>query len=293
VKFFTPARQRGNRGPCVGVDAEMNTLGIPRRAVAPLVAAGALIAVPAAASAASVEPVLQLGNPTCADLGYGHEIKFDPPSAGSGAADGVTVDMSLADDEFGKLVSWTASAPTDAVIVKGGPNANAYVYAGESSGDTGLHTPFNGPDNYYGLSHVDFCWDDQTPPPPSGENPPPPVVTVPLAQPAQPPAGELLGEQIVAARSSLRGPSGCIGTTVRATVKGSRVAKVTFVLDGEEVKVVKGAGSYAVKSSTLAPGVHRIKARVTYEAASHTPPRAPVLTFQRCVKRTIKPRFAG
>ena len=71
--------------------------------------------------------------------------------------------MTLGSDQYGTLVDWTSSAPIDAVIVKGGPNANAYVYAGESSGDTGLHAPFNGPDKYYGLSHVDFCWDDETP----------------------------------------------------------------------------------------------------------------------------------
>jgi hypothetical protein len=271
----------------------MNTLRIPRRAAAPLVAAGALLAIPAVAGAATVEPVYHANNPTCADLGYAHEIKFDPPSAGSASADGVTVDMSLADDLFGKLVSWTSSAPIDAVLVKGGPNANAYVYGGGSSGDTGLHTPFNGPDKYYGLSHVDFCWNgDETPPPPAGENPPPapPVVMVP---PGVPPAGEVLGEQIVAGKSRLRGPSGCIGTTVKATVKGSRIAKVTFLLDGRKVKVVKGAGSFSVKSSTLSAGVHRIKARVTYEAASATAPRTHVLTFQRCVKRKIAPRFAG
>jgi hypothetical protein len=272
----------------------MNTLRIPRRAAAPLVAAGALLALPAIAGAATVEPVYHAGNPTCADLGYSHGVKFDPPSAGSRSADGVTIDMSLADDQFGKLVSWTASAPIDAVLVKGGANANAYVYPGESSGDTGLHTPFNGPDMYYGLSHVDFCWDDQTPPPPAGQNPPPVVTVPPPAQPGEPPAGEVLGEEpIVAGKSRMRGPSGCIGTTVKATVKGSRIAKVTFLLDGRKAKVVKGAGSFSVKSSTLSAGVHRIKARVTYEAASATAPRTHVLTFQRCIKRKIAPRFAG
>ena len=61
---------------------------------------------------------------------------------------------------------------------------------------------------------------------------------------------------------------------MKATVKGSRIAKVTFLLDGKKVKVVKGAGSYSVRSSTLEAGVHRIKARVTYEAASRDQRRA-------------------
>jgi hypothetical protein len=267
---------------------------IPRRAVAPFVAAGALLISPAVASAASVEPVFVDGNPTCADLGYGHGLKFDPPSAGSQSSDGVTIDMSLGDDEFGKLVDWTASAPIDAVIVKGGSNANAYTYPGESSGDTGLHTPFNGPDKYYGLSHVDFCWDDQTPP--GDETPPPPIVTPPAAKAPPvltPPVGEVLGEQIVSGRSRLLGPSGCAGRTVKATVKGRQIAKVTFRLDGKKVKTVRGAGSYSVASSKLKAGVHRIKARVTYKAAARTQSRTHVVTFQRCIKRKIAPRFAG
>jgi hypothetical protein len=264
-----------------------------RRTVVPFLAAGALFIIPAAASAASVEPSYHEGNPTCMDLGYAHELKFDPPSAGSKSGDGVTVELSLGADGFGSLVDWTSSAPIDAVIVKGGPNANAYAYPGESSGDTGLHSPFNGPDKYYGLSHVDFCWDDQTTPPPTGENPPPPAVQVPPVVQAPPATGELLGAHVVSGSSRLHGPSGCAGRTVKATVKGRRIARVTFLLDGRKVKVVKGAGSYSVDSSTLKAGVHRIKARVTYETASATKQRTHLLTFQRCVKRRIVPRFAG
>ncbi|WP_170233691.1 hypothetical protein [Ornithinimicrobium humiphilum] len=62
----------------------------------------------------------------------------------------------------GTWVDWTSTVGIDAVIVKGGPNANVYRYdpPAESFGDTGLVTPTN-PNNYkpYGLSHVDFCYD--------------------------------------------------------------------------------------------------------------------------------------
>jgi len=276
----------------------MNPFRSRSRTLVPFLAAGALVAVPAAASAASVEPVYHEGNPNCMDLGYGHEIKFDPPSAGTKSGDGVSVQMSIAADQFGAVVDWSSSAAIDAVIVKGGPNANAYVYAGESSGDTGLHAPFNGPDKYYGLSHVNFCWDDETPPPPPGVNPPPPggnpsPPAPAAAQPPVQPAGAVLGKKVVFGRSQLLGPSGCVGRTVKATVKGRRIAKVTFLLDGRKVKVVRGAGSYSVKSSTLGAGVHHIKARVSYEAGSATKARAHVVTFQRCVQRRIAPRFAG
>ena len=179
------------------------------------------------------------------------------------------------------------------MIVKGGPNANSYAYPGGSSGDTGLHSPFNGPDKYYGLSHVDFCWNDQTPPvdqPPAEQ---PPAVQPPAVLPPAPQTGEVLGAQVVSGRSRLLGPSGCAGRTVKATVRGRRIARITFLLDGKRVKVVKGAGSYSVDSSTLAEGVHRIKARVTYEAGSQTKSRTHLVTFQRCIKRKIVPRFAG
>lgn len=265
---------------------------IPLRAAAPFAVAGALFIAPAAAGAATVAPVFHDGNPTCADIGYGHGVKFDPPAAGSLASDGVTIDMTLGDDAFGKLVDWTSSKPIDAVIVKGGSNANVYTYPGESSADTGLHTPFNGPANYYGLSHVDFCWDDQTPPPPGDDTPPPPPADdVPPATGT--PQGGSAPDRIVSGRSRLLGPSGCAGKTVKATVRGRQIEKVTFRLDGKKVKTVRGGGSYSIKTSKLKAGVHRIKAHVVYTAASQTKARTHVVTFQRCFFRKIAPRFAG
>lgn len=268
-----------------------HTIRIPLRAVAPFAVAGALFIVPSAASAATVAPVFHDGNPTCADLGYNHGVKFDPPAAGSLSSDGVTIDMTLADDAFGKLVDWTSSAPIDAVLVKGGSNANAYTYPGESSGDAGLHTPFNGPDKYYGLSHVDFCWDDETPP---GDDTPPVTPPVKVTPPASTPGdGDVLPARVVSGRSRLLGPSGCAGKTVKATVRGRQIAKVTFMLDGKRVKTVAGPGSYSVSSKTLKRGIHRIKARVVYKPAAHTRSRTHTVTFQRCVFHKIAPRFAG
>jgi hypothetical protein len=298
----------------------MNLHRLPRRTTVPFLAAGVLLTVPAVAGATTVEPVYHAGNPSCMDLGYDHGLKFDPPSAGSKSGGGVTVDLSLGSDQYGQLVNWSSSKPIDAVIVKGGPNANAYVYAGESSGDTGLHAPFNGPDKYYGLSHVDFCWDDETPPAdeppadeppaeePPAEQPPadkppadkPPVVTPPAGQPPvtptaqpKPVTGGVLGQEVVSGRSRLTGPSGCVGRKVKASVRGRQIAKVTFSLDGKKVKTVKGAGSFSVRSSTLSAGRHKIKAKVTFKAASRTRTRTHVLTFQRCVVRPVAPQFAG
>ena len=297
-----------------------------------LVASGALLLVPAAASAATVDPAHHEGNPSCSALGYAHGLKFDPPTAGSKSAGGVSIDLSLGSGTFGKLVGWSSSAPVDAVIVKGGPNANVYAYSGGATGDSGLHTPFNGPSKYYGLSHVSFCWDGHANPPaddppaddppadnpphhdppcdhnppaddppaddPPADNPPadtPPAVVPPASTPAvvTPPETQVLARSVRSGRSRMRGTSGCAGRMVKAKVSGRRIAKVVFRLDGRVVKTTRGAGSYAVRSATIGFGRHRIVARVTYKPGSGTRPRTHVLTFQRCALQTLAPRFTG
>jgi hypothetical protein len=120
--------------------------------------------------AASVAPVFVDGNPTCADRGYAHEFKVEPPATGPTFAGtynlpgGIgTVTVTTQDDI---TFDWKVDPPStfgmDAVIVKGGSNANAYVYdpPAESLGDTGLHSPINpNNDKPFGLSHISFCYD--------------------------------------------------------------------------------------------------------------------------------------
>ena len=108
-----------------------------------------------------VDPVLVPGNPTCADLGYEHEFKVDPPNSGTYPLPGgnsvtVTID--------GVNFDWTSTLGMDAVIVKGGNAANSYVYdpPAESLGDDGLHAPNNSSGGPAGLSHINFCWDGET-----------------------------------------------------------------------------------------------------------------------------------
>jgi hypothetical protein len=111
------------------------------------------------ASAASVTPIFVAGNPTCVDLGYDFGFKVDPPNAGTyniGGFNTVTVTTD------GVYFDWSSTLGMDAVIAKGGPNANVYTYdpPAESFGDTGLHSPIN-PNNGqpFGLSHIEFCFD--------------------------------------------------------------------------------------------------------------------------------------
>ena len=80
-----------------------------------------------------VEPTIpELKNPTCSDLDLGtFSIKIDPPVSGTfalGPLDSVTTTISA----DGLYVDWTSTMGIDAVIVKGGPAANVYVYSPES-----------------------------------------------------------------------------------------------------------------------------------------------------------------
>jgi hypothetical protein len=115
------------------------------------------------ASAASVEPDFVAGNPTCEDLGYANGFKPqpEPPPSGTYTLPG-DPDNSVTITSDGTNFDWTSTLGMDAVIAKGGPNANAYVYdpPAESKGDTGLHAPINPNNgNPFGLSHIEFCYD--------------------------------------------------------------------------------------------------------------------------------------
>jgi hypothetical protein len=108
---------------------------------------------------ASVEPVFVAGNPSCVDLGYEAGFKIEPVNSGTytitGTGHTVTITVN------GSYFDWTSTIGMDAVIVKGGPNANVYIYnpPAPSLGDTGLHSPINSSNgNPYGLSHLEFCY---------------------------------------------------------------------------------------------------------------------------------------
>jgi len=135
-----------------------------------------------ASLAASVEPVTSLqdgrlsGNPKCASIDdwYGggqhwNEAKVDSePRAGSyDFGNGRIVTISNWDPKT-RTFDWTSTFGIDAVFIKAGQGNGGfntlYVYAPtpssmESFGDTGLTSL--GP---RGVSHVDFCWDDDMPP---------------------------------------------------------------------------------------------------------------------------------
>jgi hypothetical protein len=94
----------------------------------------------------------------------------------------------------------------------------------------------------------------------------------------------------------LRGPSGCIKQAFRARVIGRSIAAVSFFVDGKRVKRLTGERSvYAVKIRPKNYGFarHRVVARVRFTADSGTAARRLPLTFRRCARQTVQPRFTG
>jgi hypothetical protein len=116
----------------------------------------------APAATPSVQPTVVDDNPSCTDLGFdfGYKIDSGPFNGSFTSGDGaLTVDLISGD---GVSFEWSSDIGIDAVIVKGGPNANVYVYdpPAESYGDAGLTPPVN-PNNGtpYAISHIEFCYD--------------------------------------------------------------------------------------------------------------------------------------
>ena len=111
--------------------------------------------------------------------------------------------------------------------------------------------------------------------------------------------GQRLPEEIVNGSARLRGPSGCVRGPFKATVRGSRIARVTFFVDGKRVKRItapNGEGNrftLSINPRGRSFGVHRVTARVEFAAASQTQTRTLALSFQRCKKQVVKPRFTG
>jgi hypothetical protein len=120
----------------------------------------------------------------------------------------------------------------------------------------------------------------------------------PQAPGATPPAGEgdVLPETIVSGRALLRGPSGCVYQAFTARVRGRRIARVRFYVDGRLVKTIddrRRVYTAKIRPRGLGLGLHRVTARVRFVAAARTPARTLRLTFRRCARQTVAPRFTG
>ncbi|MEA2497519.1 MAG: hypothetical protein QOJ29_5430, partial [Thermoleophilaceae bacterium] len=115
-----------------------------------------------------------------------------------------------------------------------------------------------------------------------------------LTQPEQ----LVLPSRIVPGAARLSGPTGCVAKAFNARVRGSKIATVTFVLDGKIIKKFKntknaGLVQLRVNPKNLKLGVHRLVVNVTFQSGSGTRPKTIRLSFQRCAKKLAAPRFTG
>lgn len=110
----------------------------------------------------NVTPGLVDGNPTCEDLDYDFGFK---PSEGLPASDTYTIpnvgDVTIDLNGTTTYFDWSSTFGIDAVIVKGGNDADAFVYEppSEATGDTDLHAPFKADETPRNISHIEFCYD--------------------------------------------------------------------------------------------------------------------------------------
>ena len=124
------------------------------------------------------------------------------------------------------------------------------------------------------------------------------TVTDKVDFPTQLNAQQVIPEEVVHGTARLAGPSGCVRNTFNATVRGSRIAQVTFFLDGKRVKRIaakEGQTVFRVKLNprTVGRGVHRVTAKVVFVTESETKSKTLRLSFQRCRKQVVRPRFTG
>lgn len=97
--------------------------------------------------------------------------------------------------------------------------------------------------------------------------------------------------------ATLTAPKGCVGKHARLTVHGTAIANVSYYLDSQKLWTViepdaHGRFSYTTNTSKLKAGVHRVRAQVTYKAASSTASQTLAAEVRRCAMRAT-PRFTG
>ncbi|MEE9285803.1 MAG: hypothetical protein V3V35_08780 [Dehalococcoidia bacterium] len=175
--------RRGHSGRAI-VGAEA---GLVLAVVAAVVALLVAVAGPSGpASATDVLPVLVEANPDCGDFGQNELVRIDPVVNGTFPVAGGSITIVV--NNGAKTFDWTSTVGIDSIIVKGGPDANLYVYIPASFGDTGLHAPEN-PKNgrFYGLSHISFCGPGEPPdtPTPTPTNTPTPTDECPTPTPTE------------------------------------------------------------------------------------------------------------
>jgi hypothetical protein len=108
---------------------------------------------------------------------------------------------------------------------------------------------------------------------------------------------QVLPEEVTSGTARLHGPSGCVKHAFNATVRGRKIASVTFYVDGAKLERVVARSGQRVFRVKVRPakslGVHRVTARVVFKASSRTKARTLRLSFRRCARQIVTPQFTG
>lgn len=119
----------------------------------------------------NITPVLLDGNVTCASRGYDYELKvnqspngtFTDQNDGAGRIQPGPLQVTIYNSDR-LFFDWKdATLGVDAVLVKAGDGADAFLYdvpgKGEATHDTRLHAPFKNDGTPREISHISFCYD--------------------------------------------------------------------------------------------------------------------------------------
>ena len=99
-------------------------------------------------------------------------------------------------------------------------------------------------------------------------------------------------------RATLYGPRGCPITATTAFVKGRRILRVTYYVDGRAVRTLTHANkaghfTLRLKLKGLRTGPHRLSARIQFAGDSNTRTQTLRLSFVRCRGGSVSPSFTG
>jgi len=155
-----------------------------------------------------------------------------------------------------------------------------------------------------------LCAPTEAPPctPPPGPAPPGGTLcapAIPIAAQAggpdctPPPGPAAAGTELCeGGTATIRGKTGCAGSSFKVTVRGKQILRVVFRLDGRVKRTVTkpdagGLWSLPINPRTMSRGVHRVVATTTFRARSATKPRTLRVTFSRCARAASGPRFTA
>jgi hypothetical protein len=147
-----------------------------------------------------------------------------------------------------------------------------------------------------------------TPGPDAGSGPEP-SLTAPLTVPvalvgaSAPPAAVVAAASTGPARiavsgAGIRGPGGCVQRNFHLAVRGAKILRVDFTLDGKNLRRVNkrdASGLYrvTVNTSRVSRTSHKVNARVAFIPGVAPRVRNVSTTFNRCAKAAVAPAFTG